>query len=375
MNSCDFSAGNWSCCDEKDDTLAGFSIERYETHVLPMVHRAMEIAGGKLWMLASPWSPPAWMKDTGRMCNGGKLRPEWRKAWAMHYVRFAQALESEGVPLAAFTVQNEPEATTPWENCFFSAEDERDFVRDFLGPALEAAGLKDLRIIVHDHNRDTLFVRARTIFSDPAAARFIWGVAFHWYGDPRFEWWPDPAGQACFDNVRRVHELRPETHLIMSEACQEMGPKLGDWQVGERYAESIIKDLNNWTEAWIDWNLLLNAEGGPNHAGNHCSAPLIADVENEELLYQPAFFYIGHFSRHIQPGAERLLCASTRDALEVTAFANPDGSVVVVVMNQTDNPIKFWLDTGHEACVRTSAPAHSITTYIFHSEDVPQARL
>ncbi|CAE8647256.1 unnamed protein product [Polarella glacialis] len=149
----------------------------------------------------------------------------------------------------------------------------------------------------------------------------------------------------------------------MTEACQEATPKLGDWGVGERYGESIIKDLNNWTEGWIDWNLVLDLEGGPNHAGNYCTALIIADIESDELLFQSSYYYMGHFSRYIKPGAFRVACASNRDSLEVTAFLNPDGTLVTVVMNRTDEPIKFWLERGGSGATKTLAPAHSITTF------------
>lgn len=366
MNSCDFSSGNWSCCDTQDEKLESFTVERYQEHIFPMMRRAAAVAGALLWLVATPWSPPAWMKTNGRMCNGGKLKLDCRAAWARHYVLFAAAMEAEGLPLSAFTVQNEPEAGTRWETCFFTAEDERDFVRDFLGPALVNAGMQHLKLIIHDHNRDTLFMRARTILTDAVAASFVWGVGFHWYGDPRFECWADPAGQACFENVRKVHELRPQTHLLMTEACQERVSSCcsGAWAAAERYAESIIKDLNNWTEGWLDWNLLLDGEGGPNHVNNTCFAPLTFDHHHGTSLVQPSFFYIGHFSRHIQPGAQRIACSSTRDALEATAFVNPNGTIVVVVLNRQDSDLEFVLDLAGAGCVDVHLPAHSISTLL-----------
>mmetsp|Transcript_70546 Transcript_70546/g.228489 ORF Transcript_70546/g.228489 Transcript_70546/m.228489 type:complete len:841 (-) Transcript_70546:76-2598(-) len=364
MNSCDFSDGNWSCCDtpgEKGSELKDFSVQRYETIIFPMVRRAVKAAGKPLLLLASPWSPPAWMKDTGTMLVGGKLKAECRSLWAEFYVRFARALEAAGLPLWAFTVQNEPDAQNSWENCLFSPEEERDFIRDHLGPALESSGM-DLKLIGWDHNRDDLFLRARTIYNDPAAAKHVWGMGYHWYGDPRAEWWADAGSQVCFNNVAAVHDLRPEKHIIVTETCQELGPHIGDWAVAERYAESIITDFNNWCEGWIDWNLLLDETGGPNHVGNCCSAPIIADTVNDRVLLQPSYYYIGHFSRYIQPGAQRVLCTANRDCLEATAFVNPDETLVVVVMNRTEDGQDFALQ--HAGFVgRVQAPPHSITTF------------
>ena len=277
-------------------------------------------------------------------------------------MRFAEELRDAGLPLWGFTVQNEPDGETPWENCLYSAEAERDFIRDHLGPSLEASGM-DLKIVAWDHNRDELFRRANVIYSDPEAAKYVWGMGWHWYGDPRHEWWADAAGQRCFDNVRLTKELNFEKHLMVTEVCQELGAHIGDWRVGERYAESILRDFNSWNEAWVDWNLILDTSGGHNHVGNRCSAPVICDVAKDRVMFMPSFYYIGQFSRFIQPGAHRVACSSSRDALEVTAFANPDETIVVVALNQTGGNIAFCLEIGPYA-FRYEAVAHTITTFI-----------
>ena len=201
------------------------------------------------------------MKTNGEMNHGGKLRPECRQAWAEYYVRFIREYEKEGIQIWGLTVQNEPAATQSWDSCIYTGEEERDFVRDHLGPTLEKAGLSKVRLMVWDHNRDIMFDRAKAVYDDPAAARYVWGTAFHWYG-------PN-----CFDNVQAVHDAWPDKKLLFSEGCQEQGPHFGEWAVGERYGRSIINDLNRWTVAWTDWNLLLDMEGGPNHVRNLCSPP------------------------------------------------------------------------------------------------------
>ena len=376
MGSCDFSEGNWSCVAENDKELKTFNIERYRRSILPMLHKAQRVRQSDkaasnrapdLHLLASPWSPPGWMKDSGQMLNGGSLLPEFRSSWAKHFVRFAEAFKSEGLPLWGFTVQNEPRAVTPWENCLYTAEEERDFVRDHLGPALTASGL-DLKLLIWDHNRDNMFLRAHTIYSDPEAAKYVWGTGYHWYGDTRYEFWPAREGMLLFDNLRKVHELWPEKHIIMTESCQESGPRIGDWKLGERYAEAIIEDLENWLEAWIDWNLILDEAGGHNHVQNLVSAPVIYDTARDKLVFLSSFYYIGHFSRYIIRGAQRIAVATNRDALKTTGFRNPDGGLVVVVLNQEDYGIKFWLKLGRRSA-ETEIPARSITTYRFHPDD------
>jgi glucosylceramidase len=350
INSCDFALGNYAHADVADDhALAHFSIARDRQALLPFIQAAMQVAGRPIRLLASPWSPPAWMKTNGAMNGGGSLRPECRAAWAQCYVRFIQAYQAEGVPIWGVSVQNEPMATQRWDSCVYSAEEERDFVRDHLGPALHAAGLADVRIIIWDHNRDGLVERASVVYGDPAAARYVWGAGFHWYMEDQFE------------QVQLTHDAWPDKQLLFTEGCQEGGPHTGSWDLGERYARSIIQDLNHWTVGWIDWNLLLDHTGGPNHVGNLCSAPLLADTSTGTLMPQSSMAYIGHFARFIQPGARRVLCAASRQALECTAFANPDGSLATVVMNRGAEPVQFVLVVDGQA-VQVHLPARAITT-------------
>lgn len=356
INSCDFSLGNYAYSETPGDVdLRHFSIERDQKYLIPFIRAAMQVAGQPLKLFASPWSPPAWMKTNGEMNHGGKLLPQYREAWANYYVRYVQAYAEAGIPMWGLTVQNEPEASQTWDSCLYTGEEERDFVRDYLGPALERSGLGHLRLMIWDHNRDRMFERARAVLEDPQAAKYVWGTAFHWYVGDNFE------------NVQRVHDAYPDKHLVFTEGCQEGGPHLGEWGLGERYARSMINDLNRWTEGWVDWNILLDEQGGPNHVGNFCSAPVIAETSAGSLdgvHLQSSYYYIGQIARYIRPGAQRVLCAPTLDALEATAFLNPDGVVAVVVMNREDQEIRFALKHSTAAAV-VEAPAHSISTFRF----------
>ncbi|HMP76982.1 MAG TPA: glycoside hydrolase family 30 protein [Kiritimatiellia bacterium] len=352
LNSCDFSVGNYACCDAHGDVaLDTFSIDRERAHLIPMIRAARERAGIDFKLFASPWSPPAWMKTNGEMNNGGALKPEYRAAWANYYIRFIQALRAEGIPIWGLTVQNEPLATQKWDSCIFTAEDERDFVREHLGPALQRAGLADVNIIVWDHNRDWLVQRLRVIYGDPRAARYIWGAGFHWYA------------QEKFDNLNLAHDAWPEKHLLFTEGCQEGGPHPGSWELGERYARSMIRDLNRWAVGWVDWNLALDMQGGPNHVGNFCSAPILVDAEAGAFHLQSSYYYIGHFSRFVRPGARRLLCASTRDDLEAAAFLNADGRIACVILNATEQPHVLRVECGAEL-LHVEAPRRSILTLL-----------
>ena len=352
MNSCDFALGNYAHVPTPGDVeLEGFSIDRDRQALLPFIQAAQGVAGRPLKLLVSPWSPPAWMKTNGQMNGGGSLLPQYRQAWARCFVRFIQAYAQEGVPVWGVSVQNEPAATQRWDSCLYSAEEERDFVRDHLGPELAAAGLGGIRIIAWDHNRDRLVERASVVLSDPEAARYVWGTGFHWYGENHF------------DQVQLLHDAWPDKQLLFTEGCQEGGPHTGSWDLGERYAHAMVNDLNRWTVGWIDWNLVLDETGGPNHVGNLCSAPVLADRQSGSLLHQSSYHYIGHFSRFVQPGARRVLCAASRQDLEATAFLNPDGGSATVVLNRTREALAFALSIDG-APLLASLPPRSIATYL-----------
>jgi glucosylceramidase len=358
IHSCDFSSGSYTYVADGDKELKTFSVAHDEKYRIPFIKRVIAAAGGQLTLFASPWSPPAWMKDNNDMLHGGKLKPEFYQSWANYYAKFIKAYAKEGVPIWGLTIQNEPMATQTWESCVFTAEDERDFLKNYLGPTLKREGLSDKKIIVWDHNRDLVYQRATTIFSDPEAAKYAWGLGFHWYED-----WS--GGDQVFDNVKKVSESFPSKNILFTEGCN--GPfkmsQINDWKWGERYGRSIINDFNNGTIGWTDWNVLLDETGGPNHVQNYCFAPIHADTKTGQLYYMNAYYYIGHFSKFIRPGAKRIESSSSRSPLLSTAFKNVDGSIAVIVMNQSDKNITYYLWNNGKASQVKSLP-HSIATLI-----------
>jgi len=358
IHSSDFASGSYTYIEDGDRDLKTFSVEHDRQYRIPLIKRAIAAAGGKLPMLASPWSAPAFMKDSGSMLQGGKLKPEYADAWARYYVKFLDAYQAEGIPVWAISVQNEPMAKQTWESMLFSAEEERDFLKDHLGPTIQASSHADTKIVVWDHNRDMMVHRANVIFGDPEASKYAWGMGFHWY-----ETWAgfDPM----FENVRRVHEAYPDKVLLLTEATVEKfdWAQLQRWSNGERYGTSIINDLNNGASGWIDWNMLLDEHGGPNHVGNYCFSPIHADTRTGELIYTPSYWYIGHFSRFLRPGAQRVSAASSRSNLLATAFVNGDGRLATVVMNPSDKEIAYNFYVG-TASTRITIPAHAIQTLV-----------
>lgn len=358
INSCDFSSESYTYVADKDKELKTFDISPDRRFKMPLIKKALATSGNHLSVFASPWSPPAWMKDNNDMLHGGKLLPEYYRTWADYYVRFIQSYESEGIPVWGLTVQNEPMATQIWESCIYTAEEEMNFVKNHLGPTLHRAGLDNKKLIVWDHNRDMMLHRASAIFSDREATKYVWGIGFHWYED-----WS--GGRQMTENIDKVRDAWPEKNLIFTEGCN--GPfdfnGMIKWELGERYGHSMINDFNNGVVAWTDWNILLDETGGPNHVKNFCFAPVHANVPKDELIFTNAYYYIGHFSKFIKPGAKRVLCSSSRSQLLSTAFQNPNGDLVVVVMNESDKSANFVLSIADHAA-KTTAPAHSITTLV-----------
>ena len=201
-------------------------------------------------------------------------------------------------------------ATQRWESCIYSAEEERDFLKYFLGPTLEKAGYGDKKIVVWDHNRDLISNRANTIFQDPEASKYAWGIGFHWY-----ETWTGSLPN--YDNLKNIKASFPDKNLLFTEGCQEgfAYERLQHWPNAERYGNSMINDFNSGTVGWTDWNILLDERGGPNHVQNFCFAPIHADTKSNKLIFTPTYYYIGHFSKFIKPGALRLSTTASRTVI------------------------------------------------------------
>jgi glucosylceramidase len=349
IHSCDYSAEIYTYDDvEGDKELKYFSIEHDRKYRIPFIKRALETAKGNIKIYASPWSPPAWMKTNNNMLYGGKLKPEYFQTWADYFVKYINAYKQEGIPIWGLTVQNEALAVQVWESCIFTAEEERDFVRDYLGPTLKKNGLSDLKLMFWDHNRGIMYQRAEVMYDDPEAAQYIYGIAFHYY-------------VGChYDNVRMVHDAFPDKKIIYTEAGMS-----GSWETGVNVAKNMIIDLNNWTNGWTYWNMLLDENRGPRHAGGLGGSSIVeVDTRTGKVVYNPPFYYFGHFSRFIRPGARRIVCTSNSDDFLATAFINVDGQVAVVILNlsSVDSFCQLWVNS---QVVKVIMPSQAIVTVVF----------
>ena len=355
MDSCDFSLGNYCAVSRPDDPDFGdFSLERDARYVQPLVKKAFAAAGKPVSLLLSPWSPPAFMKETGVRNGGGHLKPECYAAYASYIVRYLKEYEKAGIPIRFMTVQNEPLAVQTWDSCEYSSEEEKSFLRDHLYPALQANGLGHVGIYIWDHNKERVYERVRAIV-DGTTESMIEGAAYHWYTGDHFE------------TLSMVREDYPGLKLMHSEGCVELarfGENAGgDMLHAKKYAHDIIGDLNHGMNSWIDWNLVLDEQGGPNHVENYCGAPVICHTDTDTVEYKPMFHAIGHFSRFIRPGAVRIGCSSYSAEIEATAACNPDGSLALVMLHtgKERKPVQLRVE-GKTA--RLMLPAESISTAV-----------
>jgi glucosylceramidase len=359
IHSCDFSVESYTYIDEGDSDLKSFSVDVDKTFKIPFIKKAFEVAGAPIPLIASPWSAPAFMKTNRSMLEGGSLLAEYQKVWALYFTKFIKAYEAEGIPIWGITIQNEPAAVQRWESMTYSAEQERDFLKYFLGPTMWEEGLSDVNIIIWDHNRDLAAHWGNTIFSDREASKYAWGIGFHWY-----ETWAGGDSMQC--NLAALSESFPNKHLVFTEGCQEgfNYDRLNDWSFAERYGEAMIRDFNVGSVAWCDWNLLLDHDGGPNHVGNYCFSPIHADLKRDELIYLPSYYYIGHFSRFIALGSRRVGASTNRSDILITAFLSSENKVSVVVMNKQEKEVASKMIVG-EKQLKIKLPANSIQTINF----------
>ena len=358
IGSCDFSCSRYTYVEDEDKDLKTFSIERDRKYILPFIKAAKKAAGKDLWLFASPWTPPGWMKSNEDMCHGGRLLDEYYGVWAKYFVRYLEEYKKEGIPFFGVTVQNESIAWQTWESCTYTAKEEAVFVHKFLKPALKAAGFDDIKVMIWDHNKERVYERARDSFAVPGAKDDIWGVAFHWYSGNHF------------DALELTHNAFPDKPLLLTE--YNVGPLNGEtaplphtsWKTVEIYANELIGDFNHHMAAETTWNLLVDETAGPFHdrpAG--CAAQIVVDPEKDEIIFEPVYYAIAHFSRFVKRGAVRIGTSCFTNSIDITAFKNPDGEIVAVALNHGCAAEKIRLRMeGITAPVEL--PARSLATFV-----------
>ena len=360
MGSCDFSINNYSYnAVDGDVRMECFSVECDENTLIPLIKNAQKY-NKNLLIYSAPWSPPSWMKSNKNMAHGGKLKEEYKEAFALYFVKYLEEYRKKGIPIWGITPQNEPVEIQEWASCYYTGPEEADFIRNYLYPALCKHKLTDVKIMIWDSNKDQIYERVSQIASDLFLKKYVFGAAFHWYSGDYFE------------QLDAVHKDFPELMLISTESCVAFQEDLEDWSIGERYGHEIIGDMNHWTSGYIDWNLFLNEKGGPNLVGNYCVSPIILDNNKNELIYMSSYYYIGHFSKYIHRDSVRTECNTSFEGIEACAFIRPDQSSVVVAMNRTDREIDTEISIvnwSKEESYTLHMFPHSIVTVIVKEDE------
>lgn len=352
LDSCDASLGNYSAMnDPTDPDLNTFSLLRDEEYLIPMIQKAQAVCSRPLTLMVSPWSPPPFMKTNGEKNHGGRLKEEYFEFWAKYICRFIKEYQRRGIRFSMLSLQNEPNATQTWDSCRFSAAEEREYLRLYLAPALKAEGLADIEILIWDHNKERALERALETITDEEMDQIVSGVAVHWYSGDHFE------------QLAMIRETFPGKRMVFTEGCVEYSRFSRDDHLAhaQMYAHDMIGDLNNGIDCFMHWSMIFDQNGGPNHVNNFCEAIIMCDTEQKQYTKTLPYYYIAHFSRYIQPGAVRIGFSRFDDSLDLTAFRNPDGERVVVVMNRTAQDIPFILREGSDVCDVTVAK-NSIAT-------------
>ncbi len=422
--SCDFSVASYQYSTTADPTLPDFSVAHDEAALIPFIKDAVTASAGTLKILSSPWSAPAWMKSPAALYipptaannysgTDPVLQTQYYDAYALYLEKYIQAYKAEGINVWAITPQNEPLGNGGnWETMAWTSDAMNTFLRDNLGPRLAADGI-DVKLFIYDHNKGDVtadFVQWATgIYADPKTKPLVYGSATHWYGSTI------DVFEASLD---AVHALDPTKPILATEGTMDGLTDIAgapasaayqyswmkddfywikdefDWgywyatgtdkalhppyEPVYRYARDIIVGLNHWYAGWIDWNIALTKDGGPNHSNNWCGAGMMVDPMLQTIYYTPIFYVMRHFSKYIRPGAVVLASSVTlasgasltgvdglpTDGLLATVAKNVDGSVVIVVFNETAADLAYTVTYDH-ASVQATAPKQSLQTLVW----------
>jgi glucosylceramidase len=376
----------------------GIKDEKYD--LLPMIKEAQAIKNSQkdseLRIIASAWTAPDWMKDietwyiNGTPENnwqgtGGSLKPEYEELYADYLIRYLEAYKQAGINIWGITPVNEPHGNNgQWESMHFTPETQNHFIKKYLGPKLEADGFDHVNLLIYDQNRDGLEHWTDIIFNDKETIPYLYGAAVHWY---------ESTFKVYEDVFNRVHDKFPNMAIVHTEGCiDDLGKdapngvtdpirfkeenwfdnddfwwhdNATDWAYSvtwegtnaadhpaytpvHRYARNIIVSLDNWMTGWIDWNVVLDKNGGPNHVGNFCGAPIMIDTETQYVYYTPIYYVLAQFSRTMRPGdkavhTSRVLEDLDKDTLHACATINADNIVSVQVLNTSREAISYKL--------------------------------
>jgi len=397
IDSCDYALSEYQSVADPlaDPALETFNIDRDRQCTLPVVKEAIQMAGGNLRVLLSPWSPPWQWKtppeftqndaavygggqfeiDTTKPGRsfGGRLKPEYYGPWAKYLVKFILAYLAEGIPVGMLSIQNEASAATAWDSCLWSGEQERTFLKEYLYPELERAGLAGkIEVFIWDHNKERAVEHIDAFMADPDAATKVDGFAWHWYSGDHFE------------AIELLHRRYPDRILMHSESCPlhmpgrpdsmsaaedgvlnkidaDKTPQQCDYDDAVAYAHDIIGDLNCGMQRWIDWNMVVDRRGGPRRVPGGFAAPLVVE-DDGRLTETVSYAFLRAIARAFRPGAVRIGKSVYGREVETAACRNADGTIAAVLLNRAGEDVSVNLRMSGKIVQDVKLPAGTLTT-------------
>ncbi len=350
IGSCDFARYSYTYSSKPD--LSDYSISRDIKEILPFVNEAKKI--NDLTFMASPWSPPIMFKTTDSLYHGGNLNFDYASNYALYLTKYVLEMKKQNIDITYMSIQNEPQAVQTWESCIYSEEQEARLAL-ILKDTLNNNELNDIKLLLWDHNRDIIKERVDNYYKVEGIDEAIDGFAYHWYDN------------YCSNNLSLVHESHKDKTLLFTEGCIELlnlnkddpSSCIGSMANALRYGKNYILDLLNYSQGFIDWNLLLNEQGGPNHVGNFCEALIIYNRNTKELIYNPSYYIVKHFSHFINKGAKRIY-TNEIDNILLVGLLNEDGSIILIIQNENEGKdITFEFEN---KTYKINVPNNSITT-------------
>ncbi|XP_020712981.1 glucosylceramidase, partial [Ceratitis capitata] len=373
IGGCDFDMAPWAYNEEPrdDPKLSNFTkLDPHDELKVAHLKRLKSVSNlDDLKIMAAAWSPPPWMKSNGVWSGFGVLKTEYYQAWADYHLRFIELMDAKNMPIWAISTGNEPLNGIAF---FFFVhfmslgwipKNQAIWLNDFLGPTIRNSKYKDVLIFGNDDQRfsfPTWFNRMNS--TRPGVLNYLDGFAVHWY-------WDEVFAPSLMDLTLKQ---MPDKLLLNTESCigdkpwQTHGPELGSWERGEQYAVDFLHNLKHSYNGWIDWNIILDEQGGPSYVNNTVDSPVIVNATNRAEIYkQPSFYAMGHFSKFVPEGSVRIEAQLLSLSVETVAFKRPDGRIAVVLLNSENNPVDVLLNDKDRGEVLISIPANSWHTILY----------
>lgn len=362
MGGTDFSTRPYTyAMTENDVSLSDFDLQPEDcNYKIPVTKRAQELKENKIKLLTVPWTASPWMKTKYSWTNDAKLRPEYRQLWADYFVKYFEVYRNAGLEFWGVSSQNEPinynYAQVNISGMAWTAEEERDWIIEYLSPTLKRQGFEHMKIFIMEETRLTLPDWPKKVFEDQRARNIAFGVALHFYHDKVI----DPH------KLNEINQLFPEKSIIYTEACTGFKDNtviLGSWRRGEIYARNIIENMSHWVSSWIDWNIALDMTGGPTWISNFVDSPIIVNSTFDEFYKQPMFYVLGHFSNYVPPNSIRIgTTMENMKGVKNIAFSTPDGSIALIILNLHEEEKVILIEDPKKGTTIINVSGRSINT-------------